>query len=406
MVAQQRLRYQRSMFGDVPLEMVSDSSGVESLVRQLEAAPVIAIDTESNGMFAYTERVCLIQFSVVGRDWIVDPLAFENPREALAPLGPVIADPDKPTVLHGADYDVRCLRRDFDWSIGGMFDTLIAAQLLAFDKVGLADLLERFFGLDVDKQFQRHDWGRRPLQPRHLDYARGDTHYLMALKVLLERRLEAIDRLHHHREECEILQSLEFEERELDPEDAYFLKGSDKLDDKAKRVLRRLWLLREHEAERLDRPTYKTIPNRVLIDLARRQPTDDQALDKVLKPKSALRRRFGPRLLEAVQQGLEDDQKVPKRRKAKKKPPRQGPKPRNRGKQVDRIMEVLRNWRNDLTKTTKRYTPYNAVSNAVLRNIAAHGPRDLDELRAVPDVRNWQVEEFGEQLLEKVAEAD
>lgn len=387
------------MFGDVPLVMVSDEAGVKELAAALDAADVIAIDTESNGMFAYTERVCLIQFSIVGRDWIVDPLAFDDPRTALAPLAASIADPDKPTVLHGADYDVRCLRRDFGWSIGGLFDTLIAAQLLAMQKVGLADLLGRFFGLDIDKQYQRYDWGIRPLKTEVIDYARGDTHYLMALRVLLERRLEAIGRLHHHREECEFMEKIGFQNTEVDPDDAYFMKGADRLTDPQKRVLRRLSMFREREAERLDRPTYKTISSSILIDLAKASPETEEALDKHLKPGSSIRRRYGSDILDAIEDGLDDKQKVPKRRSKKEKAERSGPPARNKGKTADRLAEALKAWRNDLCKNNPRYTSYNAVSNTILKSIASAGPKTLEELREVPDIRNWQVEEFGEELL-------
>ncbi|MCB9678861.1 MAG: HRDC domain-containing protein [Alphaproteobacteria bacterium] len=390
------------MFGDTPLHIVEDPSSLAELVAILEAASVIGVDTESNSMYAHTEKVCLIQFSVIGSDWIVDPLAVRD----LSSLAPVLADPSIPKVLHGADYDVRCLRRDYDFQIRGLFDTLIAAQMLAMPRVGLADLLDRFFGIEVDKQFQRHDWAQRPLREEHLDYARGDTHWLMALREIFLRKLEAAGRIPHLEEECALMEELEFEPREFDPDDAFTMKGAQGLDDTAMRVLRRLYSFREREAERLDRPPFKVIPNSTLIALARTRPTNDDGLGRHLSKKSSIRRRYGQALLDEIADGVEDTFKVPRKPKPKPKKERRGPPARLRGRAADRAMEALKAWRNDLTDSDPRYTSHNVVSNAVLKSIAAARPRTIAELKDVPDVRNWQAEEFGTPILRVLDDID
>lgn len=392
------------MFGETPLHMVEDPEALQRLVAALEAAPVIAIDTESNSMYAHRERVCLIQFSVLDSDWIVDPLAVED----LSSLAPVLADPEKPTVLHGADYDIRCLKRDYDFRIGGLFDTLIAAQMLGMTRIGLADLLIRFFGVEVDKQFQRHDWGRRPLLPEHLDYARGDTHFLIALRELLMRRLERADRVGHVVEECRIMEDLEPNDRPFDPDDAFRMKGTRSLDDTSMRVLRALFVLREKKAEKLDRPTFKVIPNHTLVDLAKLKPESDRDLGKVLSARSAIRRRWGNEILRAVQKGLEDDSTVErtKKKKPRRQPRKKGPRSRLTGRQADRATEALKRWRNTLCDENPRFTSHNVLSNSTLRRLASVRPHDLEEMRAIPEVRDWQVDDFGEELLSVLDEVD
>ena len=387
------------MFGDTPLHIVEDASHLAELVEKLESAPVFGVDTESNSMYAYTERVCLIQFSVIGEDWIVDPLAVED----LSPLGPVLADRSIPKVLHGADYDIRCLHRDYGFRIHGLFDTLVAAQLLAMPKVGLADLLERFFGLDVDKQFQRHNWAERPLLPDHLFYARGDTHYLMALREILLRRLEAAGRIAHVEEECLLMEKLEFEPRTIDPDDYLRMKGIGKLSDEQMRVLKRVFLFREKEAERVDRPPFKVIPNRTLIDIARKLP--DHEDDLPLSRRSSIRRKYGKRLLDEVEAGLAETWKVDRRRRTKPAPRKKKEPSRLSGRAADRAMEALKNWRNDLTEQ-RGYTSHNVVSNSVLKRIASARPTTVEELRNVQDVRNWQAEEFGQLILDVLNEVD
>src|SRR5215213_9193789 len=101
--------------------LVSDAAALADLLARLRDQPVIALDTESNSFHVYRERVCLLQLSTPGGDWIVDPLAVDP-----APLSAVLCD-GRDTVLHGADYDVRCLRREYGWSLPRLFDTMAAA---------------------------------------------------------------------------------------------------------------------------------------------------------------------------------------------------------------------------------------------------------------------------------------
>jgi ribonuclease D len=355
------------MFGDVPLHIVDDEASLARLAALLEVSPVIAVDTESNSMYAHTERVCLIQFSVFGSDWIVDPLAVRDLSSLAGPL----ADPSKPKIFHGADYDIRCLHRDYGFRIRGLFDTLIAAQMLAMDKVGLADLLIRFFGVEVDKQFQRYDWGLRPLHDEHLEYARGDTHFLAALRELLIPRLERAGRLHHLEEECRIMEEFEFEERVFEPNDALELRGSQVLDDVGKRVLRRLFVFREEYAKRTNRPTYKVIPNDKLIELARVRPRDDEALGRLFSSRSSLRSKHGKRILEEIEAGRDESWAIPRSKPKKSAPSRGGPSARLHGRAADRVMEALKAWRNELCDSDPAYTSHNVVSNTTLKRIAA-----------------------------------
>ena len=125
-----------------------------------------------------------MQISDLEADYIVDPLKVED----LSPLKTLLEDPDIVIILHGGDYDVVSLKRDFDIHINNIFDTMIAGQFLGLPKIGLADLIGRYFGHALDKKYQRHDWARRPLEPEHLDYARGDTHWLLALREVMSRR--------------------------------------------------------------------------------------------------------------------------------------------------------------------------------------------------------------------------
>ena len=386
------------MFQDTELWFVEDASALGKTVEQLSMAPVIGVDTEGDSFHHYREKVCLIQFSDLKRDYIVDPLAVED----VSSLAPIFADPNVVKVLHGADYDVVSLKRDFGFQIRNIFDTMIAAQMLAMPRIGLADLIGETFDIGIDKKYQRHDWARRPLKHEHIDYARGDTHFLLALHEILLRKLRRGQRLDWVVEECALLEEREWEGRVFDPNGYLRIKGSSGLSDSAKRILKRLYLFRNEHAQKQDRPPFKVLPDYVLLDTARKQPSDAAGLDKVFPGKAVMKRRYGVGLVDAVVKGLEDDFDIPSgpARKSRGRSKSKGVKPRARlsGRAAEMALLALKDWRNDKMKA-KGMTPLGVVPNNVLKAIARVRPLNLEELEAISELRRWQIAEYGTELL-------
>lgn len=385
------------MFLNTPLIIVDNQEKLERLVERLSNAPVIGVDTESDSFHHYKEKVCLIQFSDSENDYILDPLQVDD----MAPLAPIFANPDIVKILHGADYDVVCLRRDFGFVFKNLFDTMISSQMLGLPRVGLADLIDRFFGHQIDKQYQRHDWAKRPLLPEHLEYARGDTHFLLALREILVRKLEKVGRIDHVLEECEILERREWVPKPFDPNGFLRIKGTHGLGDTAKRILKRLYLYRDGEARRLDRPAFKVIPDPVLVTVARSQPDSPEALDKLFRSKNPMKRRHGSQLLEAVREGKKDDYEIP----VKKRVTAKGPKPKLTGRAAERGFQALKSWRNDLVAGEAKLSPVTVASNTTLKAIVNQYPKDLDELSAITEVRRWQVRDYGTTILDILRDA-
>ena len=376
------------MFGKTPLIIIEDDAALVAAVEKLRGAPVIGVDTEADSFHSYREKVCLVQLSDLDSDYIVDPLKVSD----MSPLGEIMADPATVKVLHGADYDIVSLKRDFGYTFENVFDTMISAQFLGFDRVGLADLIRRFFGHKIDKKYQRHDWSKRPLFDEHLDYARGDTHWLPAIRELLLIHLKRSGRLEAVEEEFALVQEREWAGRTDSDADFLRVKGAKTLEDDQKRVLRAVWEYRDGKAKSANRPAFKLIPDPFLLTLARSQPVDMDALSKLARKGSSMIRRHGEALVAAVKQGVEDERDIPELPKP----------PRNRnmrmGPGMERYLNVLKDWRND--KVSKTGVPPVAVANnTLLKEIARLVPSDLDELRTVPGIRRWQVADHGEEVL-------
>ncbi len=256
-------------------ELVSDAAALDALVRRLAVEPRVALDTESNSFHAYRERVCLLQISIPSGDFIVDPIAVD-PRA----LGTVLGG-ERELVLHGADYDVRCLRREYGWDLGRIFDTMVAARRTGSKELGLAALVHAHFGVRLTKEHQRADWGRRPLGAEQLRYAALDTHFLLRLHDRLSADLQRLGQVDEARREFDRIAAASAHARVFDPEGWRKLKGARELDADGRAVLRSLWIAREERAAALDKPPFKVVPEPAMVEMARRRPSGDAAIRSV-----------------------------------------------------------------------------------------------------------------------------
>ena len=169
-----------------PATMVTSTASLRDYVDRWRQEALLAIDTESNSLHAYQEQVCLIQLSTRSADFIIDPLVVES----LDPLGDLIADPAIETVFHAAEYDIMCLKRDFQFTFSSLFHTMLAARICGAERLGLASMLDEHFGVKANKKFQRANWGERPLSRDMLHYAQLDTHFLPRLRDYWRQQLD------------------------------------------------------------------------------------------------------------------------------------------------------------------------------------------------------------------------
>lgn len=378
------------MLEDVPLVLVESVEALREVVEGFEKETVLGLDTESDSFHHYQEKVCLIQISDSRRDIVIDTLAVTD----LSPLVPILADPGRVKVLHGADYDVVCLKRDFNIQIRGLFDTMVAARFLGMEKVGLGDVIEEVFGVSLDKRLQRHDWASRPLLPEHLEYARSDTHWLSALREVWLRRLHAVGWTDAVEEECRALEGREWAGRREAADDWLRISGASLLSEEGRRVLRSVAAYRDSQARRMDRPVYRVIPDPVLLRIAQVLPRTDEEMAAIVRARSPLFRQHGRALVRAVQEGLQDSTPA-------SRPPREEPerKPTPRGSRyAPQISEQVRRWRNEKVDVA-RVPSIRLIPNSLIRELAWHAPTTLEALAQVPDVRAWQVRVHGEELV-------
>ncbi len=174
------LNFVSSRFCGKNSRVIETDEKLAAWLPKLRAAKWVALDTEADSLHAYPEKVCLIQISIADGDRLVDPLAKINLDPLLEALNA------HELIMHGADYDLRLLRKHHEFTPSAIFDTMLAARLLGERQFGLSSLVEKFLGVKLDKGSQKADWARRPLTEKMEIYARNDTRHLKPLADKLE----------------------------------------------------------------------------------------------------------------------------------------------------------------------------------------------------------------------------
>jgi ribonuclease D len=244
--------------------LIASGRDLARLLPQIAPHDRIAIDTEADSLHCYREKLCLLQVSVPRNDYIIDPLAGFS----FEPLSALLKE--KEIVLHGADYDLRLLRRAFDFKPNRIFDTVIAARLLGIKEFSLAALTKRYFGIELAKGSQKANWAQRPLPARMVEYAINDTHHLLPLADSLEAELKNVQRFDWFEQSCQRAIEQAAVDRARDADETWRISGSGALRGRAAAVLRELWQWREKEAEFADRPPFHILQNRELLIAAER----------------------------------------------------------------------------------------------------------------------------------------
>jgi ribonuclease D len=362
-------------------DLIETQSTFAEALEHLRAADSIALDTESDSFFAYQPRVCLLQASVPGHDFLIDPLADGLD---LAPLGELLGDPAREIVLHAAENDVIQLVHQFGWRIARLFDTQVACFVLGLAPYSLAGVLEARFEVKLDKSQQRSDWSRRPLEKAQVEYAAEDTRYLLDLAAELHERAEQSGRVEEIDAECRRIAERDWEPEPFDPESFRRMNGAKGLDGRGLRILKGLYLLRNREAERRNWAPYRIAPDSALVKIAR---------ERLRQHKKGIPggfwRRYGNEVARLVVQTR--DQGAPP------EPPRQ----RNRGEpvapEVKERYEKLRRWRTGAAEE-RGVESWVVARNELLMRVAALPRHSVEDLNGV--LEPFRLREYGAAMIQ------
>ena len=361
--------------------LVENDADLAEIAAGLKKESAIGVDLEADSMFHYQERVCLLQISTHLLNIVIDPLSVKD----LSSLAPVFFDPLIRKVFHGADYDIRCLYRDFGIEVRSLFDTQIAARFLGVKETGLASLLKEKFDVLSDKKYQKRDWSQRPLPAAMLQYAVQDICHLLPLAKILEKGLMEKGLLFCVEEECELLSGVR---PNPSVRRSLFLsfKGAATLDPRSLAVLEMLLRFRDQVARRRDCPHFKVLGNKPIMEIARIKPAAKAELTGIRGLSPKLINQLGESLIKKVNEGLSLPERAlpvyPKKARHKL-----------RSQEAARV-KALKGWRERLGQK-RGVDPPLVCTNAQIQAIAVANPGKPEKMLDIKEIRRWQIKLLG-----------
>ncbi len=371
-----------------PPQFIDRQTDFERVVQELKKEKILAVDTEANSLYAYKEQVCLIQISSHRDDFILDPLSLQD----LSPLGGIFKDKSIEKIFHASEYDILILYDDFQFEFQNLFDTMLAAQILGREKLGLDSLLSEIAGVTVNKKYQRADWGKRPLTDEMLHYAQMDTHYLIQIREVLARELagkglEPIAEEDFQRA-CFVHRLPQNEQIAA----CWKINGARKLSPQGAAVLNQLCIYRDQIAQKRNVPVFKVLSSGALLRLAEESPESVSELLGLDIPGGKSIQRNAEGLVRAIQAGLEA---------APEHPPKK--------ERPDDLLlareKALRNWRKNKARKMKVNSAV-VLPREILYELVSRNPSTPDALSAIMKDVPWRLGQFGSELLAVIARAN
>jgi len=372
--------------------MITTREDLAAQVERLRKHNVIGVDLEADSLYHFKEKVCLLQIAAGSLNVVIDPLQIKD----LTALKPPFENPGIQKVFHGADYDIRSLFRDFKITVNNLFDTQLACRFLGINETSLEAVIRRWFHVSLNKKYQRKDWSKRPLSDEMVAYAAEDVQYLIPLAHKIASRLEKKGRLSWVLEECEYLSKVRPVPNDTGPLYLHF-KGAGSLDPRSLAILEALLQLRRNIAQKKDRPLFKVIQNKILLNLAIEKPLSSQQLDKmaILSPNQI--KMHGQQLLKTIRSASKlPTESLPSY--PRKRPPRIAPR-------VGKRVKALKDWR-DRQSQKQKIDPALLFTNALLSNIALQNPKTVKALSGIKEMKNWQREMFGKEIVDLMSKLE
>lgn len=369
--------------------LIRSAAQLQQFVERIRHEKIIAVDLEADSMFHYQEKVCLVQMAGNGENVVIDPLEVND----LSALLPIFKDKGICKVFHGSDYDVRSLYRDYSIEINNLFDTQLASMFLGERETSLGAVIDNRFGIKLDKRYQKKDWSQRPLPDGMIEYAASDVFHLIPLADELIMELKEKRRLNWVMEECQYLSAV----RPMENGDApLFLRfrGAGRLPRRNLAALEGLLQYRRKLAVKKDRPLFKVFANTALFKIASDMIDTPQAMEAARCLSAKQIRIYGKPLAAIVKKAkaMADDDLPTYPRKRR---PSVSPKVPERSK-------AIKTWRDNLAQRLA-IDPALLFNKALITAMAVKMPIDIEALRKVEGIRNWQVNAFGEDLLKVLA---
>jgi DNA polymerase-1 len=181
-------------------QLITNADDLRAACEELARADAVGFDSETTSLDPYDGRMRLVQFAAPARPPVlIDLDCFASNGDAakvesLAPLRDLLSAARPVKVAHNAKFDAKWVKRTLGVELGGVFDTMLASQLVSAgeteDRHSLAVVAERYLNEEVDKTQQLSNWGGE-LSAAQLEYAARDAALMLPLRDALISRLKS-----------------------------------------------------------------------------------------------------------------------------------------------------------------------------------------------------------------------
>jgi ribonuclease D len=268
--------------------------------NDISSTSVIGIDTEYDSLRYFREKLCLIQIKTEKNTYLLDPLD----RFDLSFLGNSFAEPSILKIMHAADNDIRLLKRDYGFEFRNLFDTQRAASILGDHNLSLSKLVEKYLGVELKKKkkTQRSLWNTRPLTEEQLNYAIGDTAYLLALYKKLESEIQQKGLDAEAARVFDAAAIVRWHEKTLDSRGHTKIKGYQDLTGCERQRLKNLFRWRFRKAKESNRAVFMILSDQEIVNLSKTEADSIKSLNEtgILSPEKVS--AFGLELVEILEQ--------------------------------------------------------------------------------------------------------
>jgi len=366
---------------------VNNQKDFNALCLSIAAHPYLSIDTESNSLFSYRDRLCVLQLSTENINAVVDMLAVD-----LKPILPIFADPKVEKIFHSADSDIRVLKSAMKCRFVNIFDVMIGSKYLGFERCGLDSLVNHYFGIVLNKKYQKADWGKRPLTKAMLDYAAGDTIYLKRLRDLISAELSRQGKLNEAMEHfSHIAEVVPHPHPQFDKEGYQNIRGARKLNGRGLAVLRELYLAREQAAIKRDLPPFKIVSEDYMLRLSAAPTEALENLASFRGSSAYVMENHGPWIMEALRKGLS----------CRKLPALKG-RVYDEKKKMEAVRDrflAMKKWRKE-TAERRGMLPETVLETSLLEKLAFAQPSSMEDLGKIKGITPEKLNAYGKGLLE------
>lgn len=362
---------------------IDNETVLEEHLPQIIDTEFLAIDLEADNQHLFEEQVCLVQISTDKYNFLIDALAFKN----LDILKPIFEDPKKPKIFHDLEFDLRSMNKEFHCSFINLFDTKMAAEFCGEEKCSLSALLDKHLKLNLEKEYQQANWTIRPLPDKMLQYSVNDSCYLNELKNILTNQLKDLNRIHWYQEECLVKENYVYVES-LHPE-FIKIKSSIKLKDLQLNLLRHLCEIRSVIAKKNNISRFKILSNKVILEMCMTYPNEFSMnyLHKIVRPE--YKEELFNGMIDAYRAILLEEPLIHPLKKMKYR------------EFVNSNIDKIKKWRTSVSEKIKIPGVYIWPTDTI--EYIAENPTILNEdLQKIPHLRQWQIQEFGDDFIKKL----